>query len=254
VDNDSFEAEQRHREHFHRLRVDDGAWVVLRLDGRGFAKFTRDRYNKPFDLALSELMRSVAIELIQEFGAVLAYTESDEISVLLPPRWDMFDRRVEKAVSISASIAAARFTLDAGETAHFDSRIWVGDNIEGVAGYFSWRQTDAARCALNGWCYWTLLHHGANERQATRRLHGARSEEKIALLAEHSVEFGAVPMWQRRGVLAFSKKVDHVGHNPITGLDVHTTRQRVVVDDELSAGADFRAMIARLCFEAADAR
>lgn len=102
---------------YSRLRLAPGEWPVVRVDGRSFSAFTRDRYDKPFDPTLSNAMRTTAAKLVDELGGVLAYTESDEVSVLLPRHWDMFDRRVEKLVSVSAGIASATFTAAAGEPA-----------------------------------------------------------------------------------------------------------------------------------------
>ena len=84
VDNDRFESEHRARERYSQLRLEPGAWPVVRVDGRSFLAFTRDRYDKPFDPALSDAMQTTAARLVEELGGVLAYTESDEISVLLP--------------------------------------------------------------------------------------------------------------------------------------------------------------------------
>jgi tRNA(His) 5'-end guanylyltransferase len=39
-----------------------------------------------------------------------AFMESDEISVLLPRDWDLFDQSLEKAISISAGIASSQFS------------------------------------------------------------------------------------------------------------------------------------------------
>ncbi|MEV5746589.1 tRNA(His) guanylyltransferase Thg1 family protein [Actinoallomurus sp. NPDC052308] len=64
--------------------------------------------------------------LLTELGGRYAYTESDEISVLLDRSSDLFGREVEKLVSMSASAATAAFTLAAGEPVHFDGRVWVG--------------------------------------------------------------------------------------------------------------------------------
>lgn len=243
MDHDRFEAEHRARERYSQFRLAPGEWPVVRVDGRSFSAFTRDRYDKPFDPTLSNAMRTTAAKLVDELGGVLAYTESDEVSVLLPRDWDMFDRRVEKLVSVSAGIASATFTAAAGEPAHFDSRVWIGETVEDVVAYFSWRQTDAGRCALNSWCYWTLRKQGANERQASRQLERVSTDDKFALLADHGIAYHDVPLWQRRGVLVSRQLVAHLGHNPITGEDVPTTRRRLVVNDELPVGEDFRALL-----------
>src|SRR5262249_60131666 len=101
MDPDDFEARMRALEYFHDLRVLPGAWPVLRLDGRSFSRLTEARFEKPFDARFHELMCQTSEALVTELGAVLAYTESDEISVLLQRDSDLFDREVEKLVSIS---------------------------------------------------------------------------------------------------------------------------------------------------------
>lgn len=246
MDNDSFESQHRAREYFHDLTLLPGAWPIIRVDGRSFSRFTAERFDKPFDERFSHLMRTAATELVVQLGGILAYTESDEISVLLPRDWDLFGRKLEKVVSVSAGIASSAFTLAAGEAAHFDSRVWLGTSDEDVVGYFSWRQADAARCALNGWCYWTLRNSGASVQEATRRLERATVSAKNELLFEHDINFNDVPEWQRRGVLFRWEDVDHVGQNPITGESVATTRRRLAVAADLPMGEGFRELVASI--------
>ena len=46
---DEFEARMRALEAFHPLRLPPRAWLILRLDGRGFSRFTETSFEKPFD-------------------------------------------------------------------------------------------------------------------------------------------------------------------------------------------------------------
>lgn len=46
---DELEGRMRRLEAFHGLRVPPGAWPILRLDGRGFTRFTEGRCEEPFD-------------------------------------------------------------------------------------------------------------------------------------------------------------------------------------------------------------
>ncbi|WP_221623120.1 tRNA(His) guanylyltransferase Thg1 family protein [Micromonospora globispora] len=197
MDVKEFEARQRAREYFHSLSVLPGAWTVIRVDGRGFSRLTEQRFDKPFDARFCDLMVVTAQALLTELGGRYAYTESDEISVLLDPASDLFGRGVEKLVSISAGVASAAFTHAATEPAHFDARLWVGVGVEDVADYFSWRQSDATRSALNGWCYWTLRKDGQSPRQANRTLDGAGTSDKNELLYRHGINFNDLPTWQR---------------------------------------------------------
>ncbi|MFC4452368.1 tRNA(His) guanylyltransferase Thg1 family protein [Deinococcus sonorensis] len=160
MNTDAFEGRLRALEYYHSLKIVSGAWVVLRVGRRGFSRFTQERFSKPFDDRFHTLMVATAQALLEEFQGVYAHTESDEISVLFPPTWTMFDRELEKLVSLSAGMASATFTLACGERVTFDSRAWIGVTAQDVVDYFRWRQSDAARCALNGWACWTLRQEG----------------------------------------------------------------------------------------------
>jgi tRNA(His) guanylyltransferase len=249
VNADKFEASQRAREYFHGLTVLPGAWTVLRVDGRGFSRFTEQRFDKPFDPRFSDLMVATAQTLLTELGARYAYTESDEISLLLPPGFDLFGRGVEKLVSLSAGIASAAFTHEAREPAHFDSRVWLGTTVADVVDYFSWRQADAARCALNGWCYWTLRNAGQSRRQATSALKGTSTAGKNELLFSHGINFNELPAWQRRGIGLWREPYDRAGLDPIRGIEVTAVRRRIVVDRELPMKDTYRTLIEHLAAE-----
>src|SRR5579884_2279231 len=151
---DEYDKHMRALEYFHTQRLLPGAWTIIRVDGRSFSRFTEEHFEKPFDIRFSELMAQTAKALLTELSGLLAYTASDEISVLCDPDWNLFDRSLEKIVSISAAVASATFTHASNMPVSFDSRVWLGTNGEQIRDYFRWRQAHAARCALNGWCYW----------------------------------------------------------------------------------------------------
>jgi tRNA(His) 5'-end guanylyltransferase len=108
MDADDFAAAQREREWFHSLTVPPGMWTVIRADGRGFSKLTGEHFSKPFDDRMRDHMTAAATALMTEFDAVWGCTHSDEISVVLPPGFDIFSREVEKLVSVSAGICSLR--------------------------------------------------------------------------------------------------------------------------------------------------
>ncbi|MFE9694302.1 tRNA(His) guanylyltransferase Thg1 family protein [Micromonospora sp. NPDC005806] len=243
---EEFEARQRARESFHSLRVLPGAWTVIRVDGRGFSRLTEQRFDKPFDARFCDLMVVTAQTLLTELGARYAYTASDEISILLDPASDLFGRGVEKLVSISAGIAAAAFTQAAAEAAHFDSRLWVGVGVEDVADYFSWRQSDATRSALNGWCYWALRKTGQSPRQASHTMQGVGTADKTTLLLRHGITFDDLPSWQRRGVGLWRETAEHPGFDPVRGTPVVTTRRRTRTERELPEKDAYRQLVTAL--------
>lgn len=234
MDSDEFERRMRALEWFHTLRCLPGAWVVLRLDGRGFTKFTeREGFEKPFDLRFQDLMRQTTQVLLQELQGIYAYTESDEISVLFRPDWEFFDREVEKLVSISASIASVTFSLAHQGRAYFDSRVWLGANKEQVVDYFRWRQEDAARCALNGWCYWTLRKEGKSPAAAMQELQGQSLAFKNELLFQRGINFNDLPHWQRRGTGFYWETYEKGGYDPIRQGEVTAIRRRVKIAEDL---------------------
>jgi tRNA(His) guanylyltransferase len=243
---DELEARMRRLECYHTLRCPPESWVILRLDGRSFSRFTEGRCEKPFDAAFHGWMVKTARAVLEGFGGLYAYTESDEISVLLPRGWELFDREVEKAVSVSAGLASATFTLACGAAAHFDGRICLATTDEQAVDYFRWRQADAARCALNGWCYWTLRKAGHDATAAERQLAGLSVAGKNELLFVRGVNFNGVPAWQRRGTGLYWEEHNHVGRNPVLDREEVVTRRRVKENEGLPVGDAYSAFLVEL--------
>lgn len=88
--------------------------TIIRLDGKGFSKFTAN-LDKPFDKDFSDDMDETAKFLCENIqGAKFAYTQSDEISVVITDfdtlesqAW--FDYNLQKMTSLAASFATAKF-------------------------------------------------------------------------------------------------------------------------------------------------
>jgi tRNA(His) 5'-end guanylyltransferase len=243
---DDLEKEMRDLECYHMLRFPPRAWVVLRLDGRGFTRFTSTRFEKPFDARFHGSMVAAAQAVLEDLQGIYAYTESDEISLLLPRAWDLFDRELEKAVSISAGLASTVFSLACGERAVFDSRACPVAEDEQVVDYFRWRQADATRCALNGWCYWTLRKEGKDVGETTRALEGKDVGFKNELLFQRGINFNDVPAWQRRGTGLYLETYQREGYNPKLAQTVTATRRHIKVDESLPMGADYAALVRRI--------
>ena len=150
--------------------------TIIRLDGKGFSKFTKN-LNKPFDDGFSDDMDATALYLCENIqGAKFAYTQSDEISVVLcdfdnieTDAW--FDYNVQKMTSIAASLATAKFNqlrmaracwegsdvegyLDQNDLmninlAFFDARVFQVPNVDEMFNAILWRQQDCTRNSIS---------------------------------------------------------------------------------------------------------
>lgn len=242
MNGEEFEARLRRGEWFHRLTVPPGMWTVLRVDGRAFAVLTQEQFTKPYDERLRDMMVAAARVLLADLGGVYAYTQSDEVSVLVPPESEGYGRTVEKLVSLAASVASAEVTLAAGVAAQFDARVWVGAGLDDVVDYFTWRQADAARSALTTWCYWTLRGAGHDPHGAAAALDGLGAVEQSELLHRHGVRFDEVPSWQRRGVGIYYRSLVRAGGD-LFGGDAAPGRRRLHEDLELTSRDEYRAFV-----------
>lgn len=145
--------------------------AIIRIDGKAFHQFTRG-FEVPFDKAFLTCMELTAKDLCENIeGAKLAYTQSDEISILITDNdtietqpW--FGKNIQKMVSVSAAMATYFFNihfrrtiaeseasegmknaLDKQRMAIFDARVFVLPHEE-VLNYFEWRQQDATRNSI----------------------------------------------------------------------------------------------------------
>jgi tRNA(His) guanylyltransferase len=128
------------------------AYHILRIDGRAFASYTRQCL-KPFDQQFMHDMNETAKFLCAEVqGSKLAYVQSDEISIVFtdfdtPETHLMFNGNIQKIVSVTASLAGAKFNQlrPQGPLAAFDARVFSVPLREEVLNTLLWRQIDAMK-------------------------------------------------------------------------------------------------------------
>jgi len=186
--------------------------MIVRVDGRAFHTLLRGA-DKPYDEVVAEYMGYVAQALCAEIdGAVFAYQQSDEVSVLACAYTDFrtqpwFDGRVQKIASISAAIATQAFANYADvvgllRSGQFDARVFALPNAVEVANYFAWRQRDATR---NSKIMTARAHFSHNEIQG---LNGLELEEK--LLRERGITWDHYPEAFRYGQVCERQEIDAV--------------------------------------------
>lgn len=224
-----------------------GMFMVARIDGRSFTRLTKDvcRFEAPFDERFRDLMVETTHSLMTcGFKVLYAYTESDEISLLFGLDERVFGRKIRKYNSTLAGEASAQFSVRLGRAAAFDCRISQLPSIELVVDYFRWRNEDAARNALNSWCYWTLRKRGLGEREATRRLLGKSVSQKNELLFQLGINFNDVPSWQKRGIGLYWESYDKSAKNPVTNEQVVVRRKRIRTDYDLPMKGEYSEFVA----------
>jgi len=190
---------KRHENAF-KIRFTDRLPVILRLDGKAFHSLTQS-CEKPFDEKVIGIMDVIMLELIENIqGSVFAYTQSDEISIILYP-WKKiesqawFDNEMTKINTISAAIASAIgtkvwsliFKFDA--LVLFDARSFILPADE-VANYFIWRQKDWIRNSVQ------ML---GRAHFSQKQLHGKSNDQIKMLLEQSGVSWEQLDLYLQRG-------------------------------------------------------
>lgn len=189
--------------------------VIIRVDGRAFHTFTKG-FQRPFDDVLAKAMRETAVALCKEIsGAKLAYTQSDEISILVTNNdtvdtqpW--FDNNLQKLTSLSASIATRAFDnafqgaiSEYNESfnlfttyfrvlhkATFDARAFVLPADE-VCNYFIWRQQDATR---------NSIQMVAQSLYSHKELQKKNCDELQVMILQKGINWDHYEPWKKRGI------------------------------------------------------
>lgn len=217
------------------------------MTGKAFHTFTKG-FNKPFDDILTQTMNQTAQYLCQNIqGCKLAYTQSDEISLLLTDyekittsAW--FDNNIQKMVSISASMTTMIFNKIFSETvlkyenfiddeidlyvskfntAMFDSRVFTLPKEE-VCNYFIWRQQDATKNSIQMFGRSEFSHKELQNKNC--------NEIQDMLFVEKGLNWNNAPVYQKRGTCIIKEKYVLKG-----GFEnqIITERPRWVIDLEI---------------------
>lgn len=187
--------------------------VIIRVDGKAFHTLTKQitpdkdpTSEHGFSVRMHNLMNNVSVRMWQNIqNAVMTYTQSDEISILLKDWTNLetqqwFDGKVQKIASVSAALATAHFNklwldmfgISESEKHNlplFDARVF-NVPIDDVVNYFIWRQKDAMRNSIN---------FIARKHFSHKQLHGVNIKDTLAMLHDVGVDWNARPLWEQRG-------------------------------------------------------
>ncbi len=247
--NNDLEARFRALETRNDARISFDGPVVARLDGRGFTRLTKRsiELDKPFDVRFHNAMKITVAHVCEcGFAVQLAYSQSDEISLLFQNDERGFDGKARKWLSVLAGEASAAFSLAMGQLGAFDCRLVELPDEESVVDYFRWRAFDAFRNALSAHCYWILRAQSLSAHAATSHLSGWTTRQKRDFLREQNVEIEALPLWQTRGFAAHFIEFEKVGFNPKSQTEETARRKRLEFQTELPDGDEFGVWLREL--------
>lgn len=174
--------------------------VILRLDGKAFHTYTKG-CKRPFDENLHDCMNETTIFLCKNIqNAVMAYVQSDEISILLNNYRDLnteswYGNNAIKMCSVAAGMASAYFTSISNKIfgsiklATFDCRAFVVPR-EDVNNVFLWRQQDATR---------NSVQMVARSLYSHKELHKKNNSELQDLIMAKGINWNDIPTSQKRG-------------------------------------------------------
>lgn len=218
--------------------IPNNAYILARLDGRGFSRLTNDRFEKPFDVRFYRMMQETVHHMMTQSGCsiVFGFSQSDEMSLLMLPYCMDHGRKARKLLSLLAAEASAKFSLLLGEMATFDCRLNLQYDAAGVRDYFLWRSVDAGRNALNAYCYWLLRREGMEAQAAADFLRPLDAQARRQLLEKRGITRHMLPAWQLSGTCYYWQEQERSGFNPHTGETTRYTRRVLSENEELNAG------------------
>lgn len=148
-------------------KVMPNCYTLVMLDGRSFSKMVKKKFELPFDDNFIDMMNETAKYICKKIqGALFAYVQSDEISILLSDKGDtFFGCRLNKMQSIIASMAASKFNqlmmlynlkngiepndpmkiVESTNLVDFDCKVWNVPTFNDAIAWFIYRQIDCIR-------------------------------------------------------------------------------------------------------------
>lgn len=146
-------------------------WFVVRIDGKGFHKFSNvHNFKKPNDEGALQLMNNAAICVMQEFrDCVLSFGQSDEYSFVFRKDALLYNRRTVKVLTYVNSLFTSSYVFHWKKYFHdvslkyppsFDARVILYPSDENLRDYLSWRQADVHINNLYNTTFWNLVLKG----------------------------------------------------------------------------------------------
>ena len=175
--------------------------VVVRLDGVGFHKFTRG-LERPFDAGLTSLMMDTTKMLVQETNAVVGYTQSDEITLILysdDRKSSIYnDGKKQKILSkLTGKLTPyfnetrKKYLPNHNKVANFDCRIYQTPTLHDACVQLLWRENDATKNSIS------MLAQSLFSHKELQGLDGSQMQDKMML--EKGINWNDLEVRYKRG-------------------------------------------------------
>jgi tRNA(His) guanylyltransferase len=175
--------------------------VIIRLDGNNFHTWTKG-LEKPFDENLNRLMVDTTKFLTDETNAILSYTQSDEITLILyssDKKSSIYnDGKKQKILSKLTGKCVTYFNElrkvylpEHDKIANFDCRIYQTPSLHDACLQLLWRENDATKNSV------AMLAQSLFSHKELQGLHGGQMQDKMML--EKGVNWNDLEPKYKRG-------------------------------------------------------
>lgn len=201
------------------------SYVLVMVDGRGFSKLIKNKFEKPFDDKFIYMMNESAKYVCENVcGCKFAYTQSDEASFVLTDfdndKTDSFYKyRLCKMNSIIASLMTSKFnqlmTLEIMNTpasdtdkiemiknmklAQFDCKTWSVPCYNDAFAWFLYRQIDCVRNSKSAVAQYCC---------SPNELKNKNTDEQIALAKERGFDWVTIDQGKKYGRFIYRKEIN----------------------------------------------
>lgn len=174
--------------------------VIIRLDGNNFHNWTKG-LKRPFDENLTQLMIDTTKRLVEETNAIVGYTQSDEITLILysADRDSLIyhNGKKQKILSKLTGVCVNYFNErrkellpEHNKLANFDCRIYQTPTLHDACLQLLWRENDATKNSI-----FSL----ANSLYSSKELHGLNGNQQQDKMMEKEVNWNDLPARLKRG-------------------------------------------------------
>jgi len=221
--------------------------TIVRLDGRSFSKFTKSF--EPFDEDMSNAMIETTKFLVKESNALIGYTQSDEITLILytdnVDSQIFFNGKKHKLLSNLASLASVKFY---DEITHlkqvqdlpdlfpsFDCRLFQVPTKMEAWNALLWRVQDSIKNSIQMLAQSHISH---------KVLQGKNQKQQLQMLDELGVHWEELPNRFKEGTFVRKVVYDKVVYED--DLERETIRVKRSKVDVVNNGCDFNKIENRI--------